>query len=128
MFKREKNRTLFRAFLVVISGVVLLFLLYFPSHRKLGDYFAVSIAWIMISYSALGIGIIYLLLRIFHIIKDNGGLLYVIAGIINAGSGILAIILYMLNGIERGWLHDCLLNLLIGTLIFSDIFLFTNEK
>ena len=73
-------------------------------------------------YVALITGIILFLLRVFKVIKHKDVLFYVLAGSLNCALGVVLPIIYVFTSSYAMVLRDFLLNLLIGVLIFIDIY------
>ena len=121
----------YRSFFIslAITGVLAAFsfLFYYPSHSDLGKGFSVAIIYMLVRYAALYAGILVLLTRLARLLKKTEGILYILPGTINFLVGALCVILYSMGEADRPWLHKCLLNLLMGTLILADAFLLNRE-
>jgi predicted Na+-dependent transporter len=131
-FEAENNQRKIKSLLtsVIILSILVVIVLAksYPDRQGLGEFFSASISWLVISNFLMYVGVIYLLLRIFNIAKDNSNAVYSSIGTINLASGILAIVLFCSNHFENSFLHPFLLNALVGTLIFSDVILFDHSR
>jgi len=81
--------------------------------------------WAKLTSLIAGFGALLLLgLRVFNVIDRNRNFLYAFLGTANIALGLCGIGFYFFRKINMIGLHDLLPNLLIGTIIFVDIFLF----
>jgi hypothetical protein len=113
------EKILFSLFISIFFGFLLFFILYIiPSEP--GNFFTITIIWIFLGYTMLYLGLLCLLLRIFHWLNDSKHPLYVFIGVINICSAILCIVLYFFRKVDTWWLHQSLLNLFVGNLIIGD--------
>lgn len=117
------RKSLFAIFclLIMIAWLALVFLLVYPSSGKLGNYFAISVFYIITRQVSFQIGIFLLFLRLISVIKPTH-LIYVLIGTLNAGVGIMAIILYFSGLADRQWLNISLYNLLLSLILLADSF------
>lgn len=118
-----KYRNLLISIAIVAVWVLVNFIAFYPDKQGLGSTFGVSILYMLTGYGALMLGVLLLLLRIFKIWKNPGALLYVLIGVVNIAIGLIAIGLYFFHLADREWLNKSLLNLLVGVLIISDVYL-----
>lgn len=88
----------------------------------MGRAFNLAIMYILTRNFALYGGFAVLLLRLLTVIKSNTNVLYIFMGTLNLIVGILCVILYYLSLADLPWLHNCLLNLLVGFVILADTF------
>jgi hypothetical protein len=111
---------------VLISCLIgyLFYFFFYIIAGKPGNYFNITIIWIIATYALLCIGILVLVLRLFRILKSNSDFLYTFFGVINHCIGIFCLILYLFKKVDLLWLHECLFNLFVGSLIISDIYVF----
>jgi len=87
----------------------------------------ISLVYVWVRFSGLLVGfggLLFLALRIFKAINRDRNFLYIFFGTANLVLGICGIGFYFLRKINMLGLHDLLPNLLIGVIIFADIFLF----
>ena len=108
---------------IIAFWVTMNFLLFYPATNGMGDFFTVSIMFIVTEYTMLIAGIAILLLRFFRAIKSSGNFLVVFAMETNILIGLFSIFLYLLHKSDLIWLNRSLLNLLIGVLLFADFIL-----
>jgi hypothetical protein len=123
---RKLNSLLISVIIMIILVIVVLVMAYLDA-QGLEEFFSASMSWLVVSNFLMYAGLIYLLLRIFDVAKDNSNAVYSLIGCINLASGILAVVLYFANHYEASFLHPFLLNVLVGTLIFSDVILFDHS-
>lgn len=86
-----------------------------------------SVPWmyyILTRQVALFAGIALLLVRLFKWIRPQS-LPYILAGTLNGCIGLLAIALYLSGHANQEWLNTCLYNLLLGTVMLGDTFVFS---
>jgi hypothetical protein len=69
-------------------------------------------------------GLLILILRIFKVINRNTNFLYSFLGTTNIALGLSGVGFYFFRKINVIGVHDLLPNLLIGVIIFADIFFF----
>lgn len=81
--------------------------------------------WVRLSglLAAFG-GLLFLALRLFKAVNRDRNFLYIFLGTANLVLGVYGIGFYFIRKINVLGLHDLLPNLLIGIVIFADIFLF----
>jgi len=87
----------------------------------------ISLVYVWVRFSGLLVGfggILFLALRIFKAINRDRNFLYIFLGTANLALGICGIGFYFLRRINTLGLHDLLPNLLVGVIIYADIFLF----
>ena len=53
--------------------------------------------------------------------------MYVFIGTLNLSIGLICILLFLLGESDAPWLHKCLINMLIGTMIITDVLLLGNR-
>ena len=104
------------------------FLFFYPATNGLGKGFNVVIMYMITAYIALVSGVLMLFLRLLRILKNNNSVVYILVGVLNAVAGILTVVLYMSHNVDLSWLNKCLLNLLAGFLILTDVFILNNRK
>ncbi|AXY77637.1 hypothetical protein D3H65_28255 [Paraflavitalea soli] len=111
---------------VTVAWVTVGFLLAPTVHGKLGNSFGLTIFNILTRQVTMVIGIILLFLRMIRIIKPTH-FAYILLGILNAGVGVLAIILYFTDLANRQWLNISLYNLLLALILISDSLWYKQE-
>ena len=67
--------------------------------------------------------LVILLLRVVRIIRSNANLIYIFMGMLNLTVGLLGIFLFYLSYANLPWLNKCLLNLLVGFIMWADTFI-----
>ena len=122
-----KFKNLLLSFLIIAIGAIIIFILYYPSNSELGRLFGVDVVLLMIRYAALIIGLAFLLLRLFKFFKSFP-LYYVFIGTLNFAIGIFALALYFFDNANVSWFHLFIPNLLVGVLIYSDIYVLNNKQ
>ena len=116
------DKILVSTFITIVLGF-LLFFLFYPT--KPGIYFiTLDIVCLFLGYELLFTGLIILLLRVLGVIKSNNHLFYVLLGVANICMWSICIFLFYLGKVNMWWLHQSLLNLLIGVLVIGDGLLF----
>lgn len=123
MILNKKTRHLIISFGIISFWVIFNFLFFYPATNGMGRAFNLAIMYILTRNFALYGGLAVLLLRLLTVIKSNTNVLYIFMGTLNLIVGIFCIILYYLSLADLPWLHDCLLNLLIGFVILTDTFI-----
>jgi hypothetical protein len=113
---------------LIISGIIIVFWAGFvllSSSRSTSEYgnsFNLFI-WLMLTrYFALITGVAFLILRILRIVRHKDSLFYILIGSLNCSLGVLLPIIYAFTSSYSMVLQVFLLNLLIGVLIFIDIY------
>lgn len=116
------------ALLLAALWTVLVFHMGYPDQQGLGEFFSVSIYYIVTLFIGLAFGTVLLLLRVSNVIKNASSLLYTFAGTLNASVGILAVILILSKSMtEPTYIRLFLLSFVLGVVILSDIGL-SNQK
>ena len=116
------DKILVSTFITIVLGFLLFFLFY---SSKPGIYFiTLDIVCLFLGYELLYSGLIILLLRLLGVIKSNSHLLYVLLGVANICMWSICIVLFYLGKVNMWWLHQSLMNLLIGVLVIGDGLLF----
>lgn len=124
---KNKTRYLIIAVGIIACWVMVTYILYYPSSSTLGEGFTVAFLYILTRKIALVAGIIILLVRI--LCRNNKFFLYILLSTLNLVIGISGILLYFFDEVNLPWLNECLLNLLIGFISFTDSFvLFRSVK
>ena len=120
---REK---IFKIILISLGIIALwalfIFAIFYKDNTGLGKMFGVSIMFFLTRKCALGLGLLVLVLRIFGVIKNNSNLLYIFSTTVNLSLSIVAIGLFLFDGINMPLLHDYLLNLIVGFLLLAYMF------
>ena len=122
------TKSLIISTLIIACWVALNFLLFYPAKNGLGDFFAVSIMFIITQYAMLIAGVVVLLLRLFKVIKSGRGFWVTFTIETNILIALFSILLYCLHKSDLVWLNRSLLNLLIGVLLLADFLLFNKTK
>ena len=94
-----------------IAGMLFLF---YPSHSELGKGFVVASFYMMLRYAALVGGIVLLFTYVFFRRKISFSFIFIFMTTLNLAVCFSAVVLYFLQQANREWLHDCLLNGLVG--------------
>lgn len=81
------------------------------------------IMFLMLRYFALWSGIIVLLLRLLRVIKNKHSFLYIFISSLNIILGVSGIYFFGFKYISIGMVHMFIINLIIGVIILTDIFL-----
>lgn len=118
----RKLRNIFYSF--VLTAVLTGAILFASAGTNAGD---ISVLYIYTKASSLILligGTLLLILRLFRALDYNKNFLYCFFGLANLLLGILGVVLYVSGKINTFGIHDLLLNLLIGVVIQTDIFLF----
>ena len=118
-----KYRNLSISIGIVAAWVLVNFIAFYPDRQGLGSTFSVSVIYVFTAYGSLTVGVILLILRIIKVWKNRSALLYVLIGVINIAIGLIAVSMYFSHMANREWLNKSLLNLLLGVLIISDVYL-----
>ena len=113
--------------LVVVCFGFAYWILY-PSGTGKGDGFILSTFFFIIQPYAMYFGTSLIALRLFRLLKSNNRIWYIFIGCVNLAFGLSAIYLFIQNPLLKTWLNHCLLNLMAGTLIISDVFLFAEPQ
>ena len=114
--------------IVIICWVALNFILFYPAKNGLGDFFSVTVMFIITEYTMLIAGIVVLVLRLFKVIKSGHSFLVTFTMETNILIAILSILLYILHKSDLVWVNRSLLNLLVGVLLLADFVLFKKTK
>jgi membrane-associated HD superfamily phosphohydrolase len=109
--------------LIVVLAVAFCFFIYsrlttHPNNSKL----SVSFVYIIMRYVLLALAPVVFLLHLVRIIK-SGHLLFIVTAIGNMAIGITAVLLYLIDKADLQWLHQCLINLLVGFLLLIVVYL-----
>jgi hypothetical protein len=116
------DKILVSTFITIVLGFLLFFLFYSSNP---GIYFiTLDIVCLFLGYELLYTGLIILLLRLLGVIKSNSHLAYVLLGVANICMWSICIVLFYLGKVNMWWLHQSLMNLLIGVLVIGDGLLF----
>jgi branched-subunit amino acid ABC-type transport system permease component len=107
-----------QAILVTLVLCMSLFLFY-PSQSELGKSFVVSSIYMMLRYAALVAGIILLLTRLFFLRKLSSSFIYIFLATLNMAICLSALVLSFFHQANQEWVHDCLLNGLVGVGMLS---------
>jgi hypothetical protein len=116
------------SFFIIGLYTWLLFIYFYPSKSELGESFGVIIMYTITRYSALICGAGVLILRFLKIIESPSALLYQFFAIFNILLGLLGIYFFLFQHWILLWLHESLLNLLMGAIILSDGVLFYQKN
>lgn len=108
---------------IIVVYTIVIYLIFYPDRSGLGKDFSVAVMYMFTRYAVLPLGIVLLLARIVRLMKSNNGIFYVLIGNMNFLIGVLCVILYSMGQANLPWLNKCLFNLLTGTLILIDVFL-----
>src|SRR4051812_24467848 len=108
--------------LIVVLAVAFCFFFYsrlttYQSETKL----SVSFTYIMMRYVLLALAPVVFLLYIARLIKSDH-LLFILTAVANMAIGVTAVSLYLIDRSDLQWLHQCLINLLIGFLLLVVIY------
>ncbi len=114
--------------IIIVCWVALNFMLFYPASNGLGDFFSVSVMYIITQYTMLIVGIVVLVLRIFKIIKSGRSFWVTLTMETNILLAMFSILLYILHKSDLVWLNRSLLNLLLGVLLLADFLLFKKER
>lgn len=117
----------FSLLIVLILGTSI-FLFSYAIYAQPGDFFNVVVIWMMTRYGSLFAGILFLVFRLFKILRTNYKFTYVFIGILNVCEGFLSIVLFLFHGVNVWWFQECLLNLLVGMIILADGFLISVDS
>lgn len=120
VYKRIDN-LLYAIGLVVLCFGISYWILY-PSGTGKGDDFFLFTFFFIIQPFAFYFGTSVIALRLFRLLKTNDRFWYIFIGCVNLAFGLSAIILFAQDPSYKTWLNDCLLNLMAGALIISDVF------
>lgn len=110
--------------LFLIASIMLLAFVFVRPKSDLGNTFEVGIFYIALRYLCLYGALFIFMIRIFIFRRTRQYFFYTLIGMFNCCIGILAIYLFFFNQYSREWLHLCLLNLLIGTVLLFDAYFF----
>ncbi len=114
--------------ILLILWVAVNYLLFYPSTNGMGDFFGVSIMYIITTYTMLIVGALVLLLRFVKILQSGHTFVVVLSMELNIVIGVTSIILYVFNKADLPWVNKSLLNLLVGVLLLGDCILFREKK
>ena len=108
--------------LIVVLAVAFCFFIYSrlttdPNDSKL----SVSFAYIIMRYVLLALAPVVFLLYLARLIKSDH-FLFVLTAVANMAIGVTTVILYLIDRSDLQWLHQCLINLLIGFLLLVVIY------
>src|ERR1035438_4693842 len=107
-------KNIFISFIVMLFITGIVFLIYYPGHNEFGNFFGVTIIWMLIEFAGLILGSITLLLRIIKVLKIKQSFFYVFVGTLNLCIGLLCLVMFMLHQVISLWLLRCLVNFAIG--------------
>ena len=112
------NKKWIQAVLLIVFIGGLLFLFY-PSQSELGKGFVATSVYIVIRYVALVTGIILLLIWLFFLRKLSSTFIYIFLATLNMAICLSAFVLFFFHLANREWVHGCLLNGLVGTVMLG---------
>jgi len=107
------NSKWLQAILLTLCTGGMLFLFY-PSQSELGKGFVVASFYMMLRYAALVGGIGLLFAYVFFRRKISSLFIFIFLTTLNLAVCFSAVVLYFLRQANLEWLHDCLLNGLVG--------------
>jgi|GEM_PF-2477574 len=102
--------------LAIISTICIggLLVLFNRSNSELGKGFVVASFYMMLRYAALVGGIVLLFAYVFFRRKISSSFIFIFLTTLNLAVCFSALVLYFLRQANLEWLHDCLLNGLVG--------------
>jgi len=106
-----------RKLLLAIISIILLGLCMFLAYQsgiQSGKVIGIAGIYIILRYIALVGGIILLLAWLFLRRNLSSSFVYIFFTVLDMGVCLSAVILFFLHSANRAWLHDCLLNGLVG--------------
>jgi hypothetical protein len=118
-----KGKKLFISVVITLIFAGTILLLLYPGGSPLGNLFDVFFLLIVTHYLALGYGLLVLILRILRILKNNGLLVYLLAGTLNIFLAVVGICMFIMDQADIDWMHNSIGNLMVGFLIISDALL-----
>lgn len=117
--KKLRNIALSAILIALYASAILLL----SAKNNSGDISPLYI-WMKMTTLVAGFsGLLMLVLRIFKVIDRDRNFLYTLLGTANMVLGLLGICFYFLNKINITGLHDMILNLFVGVVVLSDVFL-----
>jgi len=124
---KNKFNNIFKSFLIIAALSITYFIVSKINTSSSSVISGLGILYMVVRYAALYSAIVYILLRVTNLLKANSGLLYIFVGSLNICVGSLAVILFLQGNANLSWLHQCILNIFLGTVIFIDVF-FINKN
>jgi len=119
---KNKINNIFISFLIIAILTITSFIVSKLNTNSNSVISGIGILYMVVRYAALYSAIVCILLRITNLLKRNSSLLYIFVGTLNICVGTLAIVLFLQGNAILSWLHQCILNIFIGALIFIDVF------
>ena len=119
---KNKINNIFISFLIIAILTITSFIVSKLNTNSNSVISGIGILYMVVRYAALYSAIVCILLRIINLLKRNSSLLYIFVGTLNICVGTLAIVLFLQGNAILSWLHQCILNIFIGALIFIDVF------
>ena len=115
--QNARNRNISISLITLVSITILIFIyLQFASNRN-ASKLSVSFVYIIARYAFLGLAAVFFLLRLLTNLVQKDNLILIFTAIANMAIGISAVIMYFTDQSDIQWLHQCLINLLIGFLL-----------
>jgi hypothetical protein len=108
--------------LIVVLAVAFCGFIYssFTSHPN-DSKLSVSFVYIIMRYVLLALAPVVFLLQLARLIKSDH-LIFTLTAIANMTIGVTAVLLYLINKADLQWLHQCLINLLVGFLLLIVVY------
>ena len=119
---KNKINNIFISFLIIAILTITSFIVSKLNTNSNSVISGIGILYMVVRYTALYSAIVCILLRITNLLKRNSRLLYIFVGTLNICVGTLAIVLFLQGNAILTWLHQCILNIFLGTVIFIDVF------
>ena len=119
---KNKINNIFISFLIIAILTITSFIVSKLNTNSNSVISGIGILYMVVRYAALYSAIVCILLRIINLLKRNSSLLYIFVGTLNICVGTLAIVFFLQGNAILSWLHQCILNIFIGALIFIDVF------
>lgn len=108
---------------VIIAWLIILFVSFYPDESGLGKTFVVVIFLIFTLFFSVAIGLIVMILRLLHYIKESS-FVFVFTGVLNMCFGISGILLLFFHSItETNYIMLFLGSFLIGLVMIGEIIL-----
>ena len=122
MKAETKYHAVLISYILILVWACIIFSLSLLDNDKLGLSKYQFLFFESTRYTALILGIVVLILRIFRVIKVNSNLLMVFAGILNGFVGLLSFLPLLSSDFGTDIFRNNLVNLIMGAFILIDVF------
>ena len=117
-----RNRNISISSVTVIGIAIFIFIYLQLAANQNASKLSVSFIYIIARYVFLGLAAVIFLLRLANFVTRHN-LILIFTAIANMAIGLTAAIMYFTDQSDNQWLHECLINMLIGFLLMITVYI-----